>query len=105
MPKGLDIPLKDKVLHFGYFFGGAGLFSAALYLSLKKPTNWIILISLNLIVLGATGALDEWHQSQVPGRYGNDLADWTADILGTLVGALVFKRLHFLFDASKPSTN
>ena len=31
-----DIPHFDKIVHFGYFFGGSGLLSAALFLSKKK---------------------------------------------------------------------
>ena len=40
-----EIPHFDKIVHFGYFFGGSGLLSAALYLA-QKP-SWI---RLSLIV-------------------------------------------------------
>lgn len=48
----------------------------------------------NLTILGfcsAYGALDEWHQSFVPGRDA-DLLDWTADVAGAIC-ALILLRL------------
>ncbi|MDB4311091.1 hypothetical protein N9965_01500, partial [bacterium] len=33
-----DIPHFDKVVHFGYFFGGGGLFAAALFFKKLKPS-------------------------------------------------------------------
>jgi VanZ family protein len=49
-----------------------------------------------MLVVGLTGALDEFHQSHVPGRSGNDPADFAADLLGALCGALVFRKAHRL---------
>ena len=50
-------------------------------------------INENLVlVVGLTGALDEWHQSHVPGRSGNDPADFAADLLGAVAGALLLRR-------------
>ena len=36
------------------------------------------------------GVLDEYHQSKVPGRYGNDIYDLIADFLGAVAGSLAF---------------
>ncbi|MBJ06853.1 MAG: hypothetical protein CMO40_07035 [Verrucomicrobiaceae bacterium] len=99
-PAGL--PHLDKVLHFGYFFGGAILLSAVLFLWNRRPSpepsrrtsRWLACIVV--VVLAAIGALDEWHQSWIPGRSGNDLGDWTADLLGACVGVFLFQRLHRL---------
>jgi VanZ family protein len=44
----------------------------------------------------AVGCLDEFHQSWVPERTGNDSQDLTADVLGSIAGFYVFKRLHRL---------
>ncbi|NNC90346.1 MAG: VanZ family protein [Akkermansiaceae bacterium] len=96
---GPEIPGLDKVLHFGYFFGGAGLLSPALFLLRYRPGisfHWPTLVLLVVIILAAVGALDEWHQSWTPERTGNDPADWLADVLGALAGALVFRRFHRL---------
>ena len=102
---GPELPYLDKILHFGYFFGGAGLLSAALYLRARtaSPTavscSWCQLILPVVLILAAIGALDEWHQSWIPERSGNDPWDWLADLLGACSGALVFRRLHHLLPA------
>ena len=46
------------------------------------------------VVLGAAyGASDEYHQTFVPGRSGNDPGDWLADTIGTTAGVLLYARL------------
>ena len=100
--EGPDLPHLDKLLHFGYFFGGAGLLSAALYLrgSSQSPPStpppWGRLAFTVVLILAGVGALDEWHQSWSPERSGNDLGDWLADLCGAYSGVLVFRRLHHL---------
>ena len=93
-PIGPRIHGTDKVLHFGYYFGGAGLLSAALYLPTRPTPNWGALIVLVVLVVSGIGFLDEWHQSWFPERSGNDPGDWLADAYGALAGTLVFRRLH-----------
>ena len=100
-PPGPELPHIDKVLHFGFFFGGAGLLSAALYLRAKCTPNWPALIVTVTLVLAAVGMLDEWHQSWIPERSGNDGGDWLADAYGALAGALVFRRLHRFLGSPK----
>jgi VanZ family protein len=39
------------------------------------------------------GVSDEWHQSFVPGRSGNDVWDWTADTIGGLLAAMLGRRI------------
>lgn len=89
----MDYPI-DKVLHFGYFFGGAGLISAALFLQKKWSFHWSTIHLLVVLALFAVGSLDEWHQSWYPFRSGNDAGDLTADILGALAGTLVFRKIQ-----------
>ncbi len=88
------IPHLDKVAHFGYFFGGSGLISAWLYRTNPEHPKWQNIIGIAVLVIAIIGALDEYHQSFTPGRSGNDFWDWTADVLGALAGALVFKAIH-----------
>ena len=97
-PPGLDFQFSDKLIHFGYFLGG-GFFSAA-YLYRRKPENpnWDRIVILAVLVTGLTGALDEWHQSWVPGRSGNDLPDFQADLLGSMVGAILPRAMRRLLD-------
>lgn len=88
-----DLPI-DKVLHFGYFFGGAGLLSAALFLQKKTAFHWSTLHLIVVVTLALVGSLDEWHQSWYSFRSGLDSADLTADLLGALAGTLVFRKLQ-----------
>ncbi len=83
-----NIPHFDKVLHFGYFFGGACLLSATIFL-FKKPTL-SRLLPLVVITLAFVGAWDEYHQSFFKNRSGNDLGDWITNVLGTFFGNLTF---------------
>lgn len=93
---GWKIPHMDKVYHFGYFFGGSGILSAFLFrLEYRKP-DWTKILLLVMLIMIITGSLDEWHQSWVPERSGNDALDLTADLIGSIAGFLVFRRLHFL---------
>lgn len=96
VPPALTFQFSDKVLHFGYFFGGGILFSAFLFRLDPASPNWDRILLLTYLVVGLTGSLDEWHQSFVPGRSGNDAADLTADLLGAFAGALVFRKAHRL---------
>ncbi len=65
LPNGVEmpeIPFFDKVLHFGYFFGGGGLLSAYLFFQ-KKKRPWSRLLFIAVVSLAVVGVLDEWHQS------------------------------------------
>ncbi len=86
---GLEIPYIDKVAHFGYFFGGAGLLAAAIRYGKLWP--WKKLLIIIPLILSVIGVYDEYHQSFSAGRTGNDLGDWIADTLGGLFGAFVFR--------------
>ncbi|MEZ7957749.1 MAG: VanZ family protein [Rubritalea sp.] len=81
------IPHLDKVAHFCYFMAGGFCFANSLFL--KRSVSWsgkrILLITL--LAGAAMGAIDEYHQTKTPGRTGNDLGDWCADVSGTLAGA------------------
>lgn len=88
-----DIPHFDKIVHFGYFFGGGGLFAAALFFKKATP-SWLRIILIVTIALSVIGIWDEFHQSFFDNRTGNDPSDWAADTLGALCGSLVFRALH-----------
>ena len=46
-----------------------------------------------LMVAGVLyGALDEWHQSFVPGRTAS-VADWGMDIIGVVLGYLLVQKV------------
>jgi VanZ family protein len=78
----------DKVLHV-LEYGGLG-FLLCRALPLRSPRARVALVA----ALGVGfGAVDEFHQSFVPARQGNDLGDLTADLIGATLGALSFLLL------------
>lgn len=96
IPGTQDIANFDKLCHFGYFFGGAGLFAALLYRLRPARPDWSTILALCMVAGMIVGRLDEWHQTHVPNRSGDDINDFLADMTGTLCGALVFRRMHRL---------
>ncbi|SKA97064.1 VanZ like family protein [Prosthecobacter debontii] len=89
LPPGPEIPYQDKVMHFLYFSGGGFCFSAArlgVLTPLPRRWRWWMLGTAFGIVIGA---LDEYHQTYTPGRSGNDVGDWLADLTGAGAGALL----------------
>jgi len=88
------IPNVDKFEHFGYFFGGAVIFSGYLFWRNPVSPRWKIIIPVVILVMAAVGRLDEFHQGFVPGRSGNDNFDWLADISRAVAGVLAFKAAH-----------
>lgn len=89
-------PFFDKVAHFVYFFAGGLLLSAIAYTRRPDSPRWAFIIVSNVLIIALIGALDEFHQSFVPGRSGNDPFDWLADVFGGFCGSLAFKRFHRL---------
>lgn len=88
----LNIPHFDKIAHFGFFFGGSGLLSAALFYFFGL--SWKRLAIIVTVTMSLIGVWDEFHQSFFPSRTGNDVGDWLADTLGALCGTFVFRLLH-----------
>lgn len=77
----------DKVMHFVYFFAGAVTVAKFLQQSENLRQSPKSLVRICLLLGALVGALDEFHQSFVPGRYGNDPLDFAADVLGSFAGA------------------
>ena len=73
----------DKVLHFSIYTVFSYLLTRQFSYSM---TRWKAAAFAVLFAV-VFGALDEWHQSFIPGR-STELADWRADSLGALVGAI-----------------
>ena len=87
----------DKLAHFLGFAGGgiliAGLFTTVTLVLLRRKVRWDFIIGATAITIGLLGWYDEWHQCFTPGRSGANLADWVADFLGGIAGAVVFRRM------------
>jgi VanZ family protein len=99
MPKvlpegGPEIPNLDKIVHFGYFMGGAFILATGILLRKGVGTHPLLRIFLPALLFAAIGMLDEFHQTFTPGRSGNDAFDWLADILGSFTGILIANRFH-----------
>ena len=73
----------DKLVHAGVFGVLAALAARGLSILGQggRRAFWIALASASLY-----GAIDEWHQSFVPGR-DPDPGDWAADTAGAALGA------------------
>lgn len=95
MPEGgFEFPHIDKILHFGYFFGGGIILATYLLLITGEDSSVFVRMLLPLVILAVVGALDEYHQTFTPGRSGNDPFDWLADVLGAGAGILFANRFH-----------
>ncbi|HVE79738.1 MAG TPA: VanZ family protein [Gemmatimonadaceae bacterium] len=84
---GSDLPGSlervDKLLHFAAY-ATLGVLTARALRATLPPFAAVSLAAAGGI---AFGALDEWHQLFVPGRYP-ELVDWYADAGGALLGAI-----------------
>jgi VanZ family protein len=72
----------DKITHFAVY----GLLATLVCRAFpgRRGAMWTV------VVVSAFGALDEWHQSFVPGRYP-EVADWMADTLGAITAVLLYR--------------
>ncbi len=84
-------PHIDKVVHFGLFF----LFGVFAYSWLVRKTSLGKLWSgiVTLLLVGFYGGLIEWLQGQYFQR-SEDIWDWVADVLGGIMGVLLYPILH-----------
>lgn len=81
----INISGIDKVEHaFAFFCGGLAL-GLALCLGKTKLKTACLLV---VLVGGAVGFVDEYHQTFTPGRSGLDVYDWLADVTGSLLAAI-----------------
>jgi len=80
---------NDKIKHFtAYFVLGMSLcFWAPSDKWFAKPFIHGIVV---VFICAVFGIFDEYHQSFVPGRSGNDLGDLAANILGGLVTPFLY---------------
>ena len=83
------MPLADKLDHLAEFAVLGALLRNAV--SLYNPLPGVT-PAMCVLTLGACyGALDELHQSLVPGR-SMQLSDWLADTVGVALGSCVLDR-------------
>jgi len=80
----------DKVAHF-VEYGVLGFLLARLIVNVQSTFSRGFLLVLVVILATLYGISDEVHQAFVPGRNASPL-DVTADGLGGLMGAVIYKR-------------
>ena len=85
---GPDIANFDKVEHATYFTIGGALFYSWIR-SLRPGLSFLAAAGLTILFCSGVGALDEYHQSFIPNRSGNDPGDWAADTLGGMLGSFL----------------
>jgi VanZ family protein len=83
VPVDIQIPHLDKVAHLAVF-GVLAALTARPLLAAGLTARRAFLVAV--VAVSLYGALDEWHQSFVPGR-NPDPWDWSADTAGALLGA------------------
>ncbi len=78
---------QDKAEHLAAYF--LLTFLMMLSLHFQNRILWIKerLIVIALLIAFTYAALDELHQLLIPGRFC-DILDWTADVIGSSLGAL-----------------
>lgn len=81
-------PQLQNSLHIPLYAGLAWLWCRALALRNYSPGR-VAAAAITLSI--AYGALDEWHQTFVPGRTGS-LTDLMLDLIGALLAAILFNR-------------
>ena len=101
MSKGVYMPSPfgvDKVAHF-VEYGVLGFLLARSIANVQSSFSRIFLLGLVVILATLYGISDEIHQAFVPGRNASPW-DVTADGLGGLVGAVIYRRSVYRRDAA-----
>jgi VanZ family protein len=75
----------DKVLH-ALEYGGLGFLVCRALEGWRRTPRVLASALFGLLF----GVVDEFHQSFVSGRQGNDPGDMAADLVGSLLGAIAF---------------
>ena len=89
---GPDWPYKDKIAHALIYALLSGLICRAFSGWQWWREHRIGLVITGIVLACLYGLSDEWHQSYVIYRTA-DSADWIADVIGSVTGALGFVRV------------
>jgi VanZ family protein len=99
VPDVPPFPHLDKLVHGGLY--GVLAILAARAMSASRPAMGSQGMSLLLTGIAVFGALDEWHQKFIPGRVPA-WSDWSADVLGAMVGVTIFQLARARREISGP---
>ncbi len=89
----------DKLVHGGLYL----ILGLSLAWGKGRTGSGAPVVLLLLMGMGY-GALDEWHQSFVPGR-DVSVGDWVADSAGVMLGLLLFSSFSSRFRANRRSSS
>jgi VanZ family protein len=89
----------DKLIHFTIY----AIFAFLLARSVSEVASRWRAALLVIVIAMVFAAADEWHQGFIPGR-SMELADWQADCLGALVGAIAGATTRRRSHARTPAT-
>ena len=88
----------DKLIHAAEYLPVGFLLTGWLANWKRPPRGRVVFVVVVLVMVLVLGALDEAHQSFVPGRtpsMGDLLADVVGGTLGAIIGLGVFSRWRF----------
>lgn len=100
----LSIFEEDKLIHFGFFFALSFLTYRAVKFQTRYPNLSKYALGASLLFTILYGAVDELHQTIVPGRFP-DLLDLLADSLGALICVLALYVWPKISSASTKTMN
>lgn len=86
------MPFQDKGAHFIEYTGLGALIMHACIVTWPSTHRFRIAL-LSIVATSAWGAMDEFHQSFVPGR-NSDIFDLGADVSGACVGTFLCHLLY-----------
>ena len=93
LPSPASFEGVDKLEHAIFFSAGGMCFLLSLRLAGHARATAVAILA-SVLFCGAIGGFDEWHQTYTPGRSGGDVWDWTADLCGGFIGALLAMGLE-----------
>lgn len=95
LPGTMQSPLQhpwDKVVHCLFFMGLS--WCLAFWVRGKRwQEQYRLHVGMMMVVAALVGALDEFHQSFVPGR-DVSLLDWLADLSGAAIGLFLYTQFR-----------
>jgi VanZ family protein len=87
-----SIAIGDKINHLAAYF----VLSCLLYLTLiyQRKSEYLFnkAAFATIVITSVYGALDEFHQMFIPGRFA-EVLDWLADAAGAILGVLIISYL------------
>ncbi len=98
-----EIPHLDKIVHFVLYAIGGFVLANALWVTNGWPLGKVIFVTALIALLIGVG--DEFHQSFVPERSGNDWGDIMADFLGAIAGAIVYSVTCHALIRKRPASD